>query len=187
MAISEWISTAILVATVFAIIYGPIKAVKITRTLDDKRAKEQRRLQVFRDLMRTRQVQMDADHVFSLNLVEIEFYGEESIISAYRAYIKHLNTPLPAVDAQAKFFEDRHDLFIDMLAEIGKAVGYTFDKQELSRFGYAPVGWGNDQERQRMIQVLLLEVLAGKRPFPVMPMVGGPNSPFPSAPQVEEK
>ena len=69
METSDWINFAILVATIFAIVYGPIKAVKITRELDDKRAKEQRRLDLFRTLMRTRQVQLDAEHVYSLNLV----------------------------------------------------------------------------------------------------------------------
>ncbi|MFK0165622.1 DUF6680 family protein [Rhizobium sp. NPDC090279] len=184
---ADWLNSAILLATIFAIIYGPIKAVKITREMDDKRARENRRIDIFRNLMRTRQIQLDAEHVYALNLVELEFYGEEKIVSAYRNYMNHLNTPLPAVDAQDKFFEDRRDLFIDLLHVIGKAVGYDFDRRDLGKFGYVPAGWGNEAERQRYIQSLLVEVLENKRPFPITPMIVGNANPFPPPPKLEQQ
>ncbi|MBD9493182.1 DUF6680 family protein [Ensifer sp. ENS01] len=187
MQFTEWLNAGILLATIVAIVYGPIKAVKITRNMDDARAKENRRVEIFRNLMRTRQIQLDEEHVYALNLIEIEFYGEEKIVSAYRAYMNHLNTPLPAVDAQDKFFEDRRDLFIDLLHVIGKAVGYEFDRRDLGKFGYVPAGWGNEAERQRYLQHLFIEVLENKRPLPVAPMVAANANPFPPAPEIEKQ
>lgn len=186
MLLSDWLNAGILIATIAAIIYGPIKAVKITREMDDKKAKETRRVDIFRNLMRTRQIQLDSEHVYALNLVEIEFYGEDKIVGAYRSYINHLNTPLPPVDAQDKFFEDRRDLFIDLLYIIGKTVGYEFDRRDLGKFGYVPVGWGNEADRQRYLQHLLIEVLENKRPFPITPMLSGSANPFPPTPEIEK-
>lgn len=182
MGIAEWFNAAILLATIAAIIYGPIKAVKITREMDDRKAQKERKFSLFRNLMRTRQVQLDAEHVFSLNLVEIEFHGDKNVIQAYRSYINHLSSPLPAVDVQQKYYDDRKDLFIDLLHEMGKTIGYDFDRRDLAKFGYAPVGWGNDIERQKYVQSLLIEVLEYKRPFPVAHMILGPNNPFPPPP-----
>lgn len=184
MGFSGWLNAVILLATIFAIVYGPIKAVKITRQMDDARAKENRRVEIFRDLMRTRQIQLNVEHVYALNLIDIEFYGEDKIVAAHRAYMNHLNTSLPAVDAQDKFFEDRRDLFIDLLHAIGKAVGYDFDRRDLGKFGYVPAGWGNEAERQRYLQHLFIEVLENKRPLPVTPMVAPNANPFPPPPEI---
>lgn len=85
---------AILAATVFAIIWGPIKAVQITRQNDDERIKRERRFHVFYNLMKTRRMPLHPDHVMALNTVLVDFYGCEKIEKAYKEYIKLLNRPL---------------------------------------------------------------------------------------------
>ncbi len=187
MSAYEIISVLILIATIAAIILGPIVAVRITRDLDDKRERHSRRLDVFRDLMKTRQVRLDPVHVAALNLVEVEFYSSSSVRSAYAAYIRHLRSPNPSPEQQGRYFDERDDLFIDLLKEIAAELGYEFDKRELSRMGYAPQGWGDDQFIQRKNALLLSQILEGERPLPIAPHVGGSKSPYPPAPSIEEK
>ena len=184
---TEIIQSLILLATIWAIVYGPIKAVKITRIMDQERESKAKKLEIFRALMRTRQVQLATDHVYALNMIEVEFYEETNVINAYREYVRQLNSGLPHVDDQRRYFDERHDRFVDLLCAMGKSLNYAFDKHELSRFGYAPVGWINDEDRQRNIQSLLVEMLEGKRPIPIAPMQIGPGSPFPPSPTIERK
>jgi hypothetical protein len=63
--------------TVLAIVIGPIAAVAITRWLNDRRDQRNRRMDIFRTLMRTRRSPMSPDHVGALNLIEIEFSNDE--------------------------------------------------------------------------------------------------------------
>ena len=60
-------------ATVLAVLVGPVIAVLITRYFDNRRADEARKLDIFRTLMRTRRLPLHWDHVGALNLVEVEF------------------------------------------------------------------------------------------------------------------
>jgi hypothetical protein len=84
------------IATIIALLVGPILAVWVTRRNDDRRLKQTRRMDVFRTLMRTRRVRLNPDHVGALNLVEIEFHGEASVIEAWKAYWNHLRMVAPA-------------------------------------------------------------------------------------------
>ena len=85
-----WIEVCILTATIVAIIWGPIRAVKITRELDNRRDKKARQYAVLSDLMKTRRARLDGTHVSTLNLIELEFYGNEKVVSAFRDYAKNL-------------------------------------------------------------------------------------------------
>lgn len=171
--------------TIVAIIIGPIAAVIVTRKMDEARDNQQRKLDVFRSLMKTRQVRLDPVHVSALNLIEMEFYGRTSVTTPYRAYIKHLSSAMPAIEQQDRYFDERHDLFVDLLQALGKELGYVFDKHELARLGYAPLGWGQDENIYRKNAVLLSEVLEGKRPLPIAPMQVMSNSPYPPPPRIE--
>lgn len=158
--VSEWIMIA-------AILLGPILAVWVTRYHDSRREKQSRQLSVLKSLIKTRQARLDGEHVGALNLIEIEFYGAEEIISAYEKYIAHLSSALPAEAGQELYFRERHDLFVALLHVIGKHLGYKFDKLDLDRRGYMPVAWGDDQDRLRKNAALLTELLEGKRSLPV--------------------
>ena len=140
----EWLTLGVLVLTIVAIVYGPIKAVQITRKRDEEREDRNRKLAVFRTLMQTRRSRTNQDHVGALNLIELEFYEVEPVRTAYRAYIRHLGSPLPATDQQPRYFEERDDLYADLLQTMGTALSYVFDKRELMRQAYIPVLWEDD-------------------------------------------
>src|SRR5688572_28732942 len=89
--ITDVVNALILMATIVAIIYGPIKAVEITRRLDREREALGRKRHVLATLMRTRRTSMHPDHVGALNLVQLEFHETPKVLAAYRAYIANLS------------------------------------------------------------------------------------------------
>ncbi len=185
-----WTNCAILVATIVAIVYGPIKAVRITREEDVAREKRARQYSVLEDLMRTRQARIDPLHVGALNLIELEFYGNEKVISAYRAYTKHLNSHFPSEnEALDRHLADGDDLFSELLSQVASSLGFVFDKRDLSRLGYLPVGLSRYHDNSHANAHLLREVLEGKRPIPISNLVSDQKMfpPSPTAKQIEKK
>lgn len=182
MTLFERLQIAIFVATIIAIILGPVLAVIITRIIDRRNEMRERKLRIFRELMQTRMLQIDPSHVGALNLVELEFYGDSDIVQAYRTYIQHLSSAMPMPDDQIRFFEERRDHFLTLMQSIGRNLGYNFDKREIDRLGYAPLGWSNDQQMVRNNVKLLSEVLSGDRPIRIAPHAAGQ---FPPPPKIE--
>ncbi len=187
MSWSTFLDIGLPLITIIAIIVGPIAAVIVTRKMDRAREDRERRLDVFRSLMKTRQVRLDPLHVSALNLIELEFYGSEEVIVPYRAYIKHLSSPIPETDQQDRYFDERHSLFVDLLQALGSELGYSFDKHELERLGYAPSGWWRDENVQRKNALMIAQVLEGKRPFPITVVQQTINNPFPPPPMIEDQ
>lgn len=183
IALADKINFAILMATVIAILVGPIVAVYLTRRIDSRNEARRRRLEVYRNLMLTRTARLAPDHVRALNLVPVNFANVSAVIDPFRKYIDHLNSPLPAVDQQDHYFAQRSDIFYELLFQIGKALGYSFDKRDLERLSYIPRGYVNDKNRQRRMQELLTQILEGTRTFPVsIGQPAGPTNPFPPPP-----
>lgn len=183
----EIASIFVLCATVIAVIASPIIALAISRSIEKSREKSQRRYDVFCDLMKTRVIRLDPTHVSALNLVELEFYDYELVRAAYKVYIRHLGSPMPAVDQQDRYFCDRADLFAEMMKEMGSALGFHFDRQELTRLGYAPQGWEDDQAIRQRNAALLSKVLNGERPLAIAQFMGSAENPFPEPPRIEDK
>jgi hypothetical protein len=183
--LKDWINIAILIATTIAIIAGPIVAVHLTRLVDENKERRARQFSVFHELMRTRKVKLSLEHVSALNVVQIEFYGCEKIVTAYQAYIQQLNSPLPREpEALDHRFKEWDDTFFTMLNEMGLHLGYRLDKRDLERFSYAPQGWGNDEAQLRLFRQLVIEMLRGERAMPVTNFTGGSNK-FPPPPEIE--
>ena len=155
--------------TIGAIVAGPIAAVLLTRWLDNYRTRNALRMDVFRTLMRTRASRIDPSHVGALNLVELEFYADKAVRDAFSAYIRHLNGAEPTSrEALGRHWNERDDLFWSLMAELATAVQMKFDKADLERRAYQPVGLGRFNEDQMANALLLREVLQGQRPVPIM-------------------
>lgn len=184
MSVAEKINAAILVLTIVAIILGPIFATLISRRNDDRRLVQQRKFEIYRTLMQTRTSRLSPDHVRALNTIPVEFHDVRRVLAAFRGYLDHLSSPLPAVDQQDRYFRQRNDLFLDFLFEIGSNLGYAFDRHELDRLSYMPVAFADDEDRQRRAQALLVEILEGRRAFPVSWILPeGGKSVFPPKPE----
>jgi hypothetical protein len=154
--------------------------------MDAYTEKKRRKFELFRNLMQTRGIRLDPIHVAALNIIELELYSNKNVRSAFHRYIEHLSAPMPSVEEQDRFFSQRSDLFMDLLHEIGNVVGYRFDRRELERRSYVPVGWDNDQTLVRRNAQLVNQLLTGERPLPVTNFIARPN-PFPEPPQAEDQ
>lgn len=84
------------IVTALAAIAGPVIAVWITRMSDDRKEVQGRRMDIFRTLMRTRKMPVHFDHVGALNLIEIEFAEDQSVIKAWKEYLANLSEPFPS-------------------------------------------------------------------------------------------
>ncbi|MGJ8605420.1 MAG: DUF6680 family protein [Marivita sp.] len=156
------------ILTLIAILAGPMLGVYLTRRIDLNREKSNRRYAVLSDLMKTRRARIDPIHVSALNLVELEFYGKNSILSPYKNYTDHLNSSWPTEpDALQRHMDKGDDLFSDLLSSIANEMGFKFDKRDLDRRGYLPVGLGNAHSNQMANAQLLREVLEGSRSLQV--------------------
>jgi hypothetical protein len=173
----------LLAATIFAIIYGPVKAVKITRDLDTRREERTRKYSILSDLMKTRRARLDPLHVAALNLVELEFYEAQDVKNAFENYVAHLNSHFPIEpDASQRHHQKSDDLFSELLRLIAIELGYHFDKSDLNRRSYLPQGLGRHHEDAMMNAALLREVLEGRRPVPITNFAYNPNL-FPPPPK----
>jgi hypothetical protein len=188
MQFKDWLNVAILIVTAIAIVVGPIMAVRLTLNSEATREKIRRKYQTFHALMRTRRLTLAPDHVTALNVIQTEFHDDERVIGAYKKYIDSLSGPVlpPGTpqDVVRRELDDRDDVFNEMMFEIGRHLGYNFDKRELAKYSYAPQGWVNIEAEQGAVRQLALELLQGKRPLPIAPFQPSPTaSKFPPPPK----
>jgi hypothetical protein len=162
----DLLNLLILIATVFAIVWGPVKAVQIAKKDEQSREKKKRQYEIFYKLMKTRKMILNPERIEALNLIQIEFFDKEKIIKAYKDYVQHLYLEVPK-NGDSRFFEQREDLFFELIHEIGLELGFNFDRRELNKFSYAPQGWFNDQNENQLFRKLIIELLAGSRPLHV--------------------
>ncbi|TAX57784.1 hypothetical protein ELI02_19885 [Rhizobium leguminosarum] len=182
----DWINILILGVTAFAVYIGPIRAVKVARREEVEALKLRQKAEIFASLMKTRRFQLDPEHVSSLNLIQVYFSEEETVLAAYKAYIRLLSRKLIPGVADESFWKERDDAFIDLVYAIARATGFSQDKKEIEELAYSPSGWASDQETIRRLHGLLIEIFENKRPIPVTNFINPTVfNPFPPAPAID--
>jgi hypothetical protein len=157
MTISDWIM-------ILAVFLGPITAVQLTRFLDARTAAKQRKLDIFKTLMSTRQYTTNWDHVMTLNRIDLEFSSKnakgKSVVEAWKAYLDLLNDKSMTPE---QWGTKRLDLLVDLLHKMSIVLDYDFDKTHIKNSSYSPMAHGNIDTQQNAIRQGLLEVLEGKK------------------------
>ena len=132
MTISDWLVIA-------AVIVGPILAVQIQKFIENRKAIKDRKMQIFRTLMATRATPLAPLHVEALNMIDIEFYKDKTIVGAWKLLLDNFgNYPK---DPKEQNYQTRltssaersSELLSDLLYEMAKALNYDFDKVHLRR------------------------------------------------------
>lgn len=181
MKASDWIVLCVGIATVcvgvisvFAIYWGPIKALRIQRELDDSRQVRSRKMAIFRDLMSNRATRMSPVFVQALNLIDIEFSAadEKSIRDSWRELQDHFNewgrmTAAQKQEESNRMDERALDLLSELLLRMGRSLGYDFDKVYVRKGWYYPEGLGDIEREQHSLRKSLLRVLNGDSRLPV--------------------
>jgi hypothetical protein len=172
----DWVLGGAVVIATFA---GPVLAVLVTRHIDNVRRVNERRLAIFRSLMATRRTLLSADKVTALNMVEIEFYGIQSVQDAHREVMTHINTPPPSPAG----WDARHrTLLTRLLSEMARVLHYELQQLDVLEGGYYPQGFADIDLEQQAVRRALIEVLSGRRPLAVIPGAPVPPAPFPFPP-----
>jgi hypothetical protein len=157
LTISDWVM-------IVAVFLGPITAVQLTRFLDSRSAARQRKLDIFKTLMSTRQYATNWEHVMTLNRIDLEFSAkhvkEKNVVDAWKAYLDLLNDKSYALE---QWGTRRADLLIDLLHKMSIVLDYDFDKTHIKNSSYSPTAHGNYDIQQEAIRQGLLEVLEGKK------------------------
>lgn len=173
--------------TIFAILLGPVLGVGFAIWLERRRAKEARRLDIFRTLMRTRRARISPDHVGALNLVEIEFRDDPDVVSNWKALLDHFGKAQPRhpneeiqngmeskeTDTRENRYslrvvQERQELLTKLLSEIAKAVGFNnIEQLDIFKGGYTPQGWEDTEFDQLVIRRLFVDISLGRKVLPV--------------------
>jgi hypothetical protein len=171
---------------IFAIISGPIIAVRLTRHLDNKKEIRSRKLDIFKTLMATRSYTIAWDHVHALNRIDLEFdknnKKEKAVIEAWKQYLDLLgDKDIP----REQWGMRRVDLLVELLHKMAIVLDYDFDKTHIKNSSYSPVAHGDLEIEQTALRKKLLEVLDGKRAIPMLVASLPPNKTHDASSQKE--
>ncbi len=129
------------VLTLIAIFFAPIVAVQVSQFLDRKRQKKSGKEWVFKTLMRTRATTLNPTHIEALNMIDVEFYGnnknDKAVVAAWKPYLDNLGDITTQKDVR---YAKRKDLFLDLLYSMAKTLSYDFDKEHIKNASYIPQG-----------------------------------------------
>ena len=156
------------VATFIATFLGPLLAVEVSRRRDIERTLYQRKLDVFRTLMRTRLRALSEDYVNALNLIEVEFHDVENVISCWRRFLDMVNSP-PASNRDENMFEinRRKKVINEMLGHMSTNLGMKIDRIPVAEGGYNPQGHVDIEQDQDNIRTFYSDIAKGQKAFPV--------------------
>lgn len=158
------------IATIIAILVGPVIAVLITRWTDRRRAQKERQWAVFRSLMQHRRSPMNAEHVGALNLVEVEFANVSGVVKAWKNLLASFETvvsgPLTQEQDQ-QLADERKKLLALLLDAIAKHLGIKVEQLDIFSGGYSPQGWALQELEQNAIRRMFGEIALGERGFPI--------------------
>ena len=132
-----------------AVVTGPIAAVLIAWglekhrvliawDLEKRRVQRERRMDIFRTLMRTRResARLSPDHVAALNLIEIEFRNDSDVRDAWKEHFKVLCQigQNPNVDPMLSMEKS----LAKLLQVMSRILGYEIEGLEILEGGYTP-------------------------------------------------
>ena len=147
--------TVIAIATIAAIILGPIIALQLQTLLDKRRDAKNRKVLVFKTLMTYRATTLSPYFVQALNLIDVEFSAknEKPVRDAWKVLLDHFvdlgqftrsGTPFPPTSE-----EKSATLITNLLLAMGKSLGYDFDEVQIKKGAYYPMGLGNGRRATR--------------------------------------
>ena len=174
------------VLIIIAIVLGPLFGAFLAVWLQQRHAKQERRVDIFRNLMRTRRTPTWLEHVGALNLVEIEFHDNPKVISAWKTLFQHFGQPQPRHtneevrdnmtedekrDREESYYrrlgDERQALLSELLHAIGGELGFKIEQLEIFRGGYTPQGWAEIELEQTAVRRLFTDIYLGHRMFPI--------------------
>jgi hypothetical protein len=158
--------------TIVAIVSGPIIALQVQRKLDRNREVTNRKLWVFKTLMSFRATALAPSFVQALNLIDVEFNGnnekEKAVRNAWKVLLDHYVDLTAAKEPNSDTLTEKgRQLRANLLMAMGRCLGYDFDEVLVKKGSYYPIGLGDVEAEQHAIRRGVLNVLSGKGRIPI--------------------
>ncbi|MBU3636081.1 DUF6680 family protein [Polynucleobacter sp. es-MAR-4] len=160
-------------AIVFATLMGPVLAVQAQKWIEALRKTSEAKDLIFKSLMATRGARLSPEHVRALNMIDLTFYGksaarrtkmEQNVLDAWREYLDHLYEPFPQDDAKIKVVQaHREELITNLLSAIASERGFKFDRVQLKKGSYMPIGFEEQDRNQKALLESAVKVFKGER------------------------
>jgi hypothetical protein len=164
MTASDWM-------VILAVLLAPIIAIQVSTYIEKRRERRLkrrerrlRRFSVFRTLMTTRATKLSPVFVEALNMIDVEFYGNDrkskAVIEAWKSLLDHLYDKSLSGEAWAM---KKEDLTSELLHKMALSLGYHFDKVHIKRATYFPSDHGEIEEDHQLIRKGLRTLFSGER------------------------
>jgi hypothetical protein len=162
------------IATIIAVVLGPILALLVQRILDRMREARKRKLDIFKTLMMYRGTRLSPAFVQALNLIDLEFTkrSEKDVRDAWKEsqdfYTEWGRKTSEEKESQGAQLNSRAiELLAELLVKIGASLGYPLDRVYIKKGWYYPEGLTNIELEQHALRQSLLKVLNGQSSLPV--------------------
>lgn len=183
-------SLVLSITTVIVTLISPVIAVQVQKFIERYTDKKTLKIDIFKQLMATRSqnARLSNEHVRALNMIDIAFYGrvrkgqakrsktENQVISSWKLYFSHLNTTYPNNDNASGIIwnQTSNNLFVDLLSDIAKDIGYDFERVQLQTAIYSPIAHGEIENDQLKIRKGLASIFTDEGAIK-MEIVGIPS------------
>ena len=155
---------------IWAVIKAPKWAVEAQWKLQLKKEERDRRLWIFKTLMKTRATPVSPEHTQALNLIDVEFCSgseeDKAVRQAWSNLLNNLNSGLGLEMDEGRlqvWGMKNKDFLAELLSKMGAALNYKFDFTYLKEHSYYPKGQGDLNDSIVAVQSGWVEVLKGNR------------------------
>jgi len=127
---------------------------------------------VFKTLMSFRATALAPSFVQALNLIDVEFNGdngkEKAVRNAWKVLLDHYTDLAKAKEPGSDTLTEKStQLMANLLMAMGQCLGYDFDEVLVRKGSYYPTGLGDVEAEQHAIRRGVLNVLSGRGRIPV--------------------
>lgn len=149
------------IINIIAILLSPVIAVCITLWYQNYKSKRSAKMNLFLTLMANRRTFPPPYSIVNgLNTIDVVFHSHSSVLDLWHQYYDSLHQKAENVD-----WEKQNHLYLDMLTEMARILGYKNLKQTETDKFYTPIAYGQQYEISQELQNEFLRVLKGTSHF----------------------
>jgi hypothetical protein len=151
------ISLIALTVSILAFFFSP----RYQKNLERKKEAHSRRVNIFKILMATRASRLSYRHVEALNMVDLEFLGNEysAVLAARNNYYDNLFNRNQDPSFISAWADKNDDLLAGLLFEMGKALKYNYKLVDIKRNVYIPQAHVTLEEEENYIRKSIVTLL----------------------------
>jgi hypothetical protein len=138
-------------------------AVAIQLGFEMRRESRKRKLYVLDTLMSYRGRLVHSDNVRAMNMIDIVFYSNAAVRVRFKTLLTHLDSDaMKAQPITPETLSRAEDLIVELISEIAKDVGYSFDHTLIKRQAYRPGAFQDEETYTTHVRAAVMAVLQGR-------------------------